>query len=147
MKKVWILLLFLLGLYVYMMNPRLEGMENPPCPTFLIQQGERILLQKSIDDKNPMVFHNLQEYIQHVKSQEAKGIRCPVLELQPMKDAQNNLKYQVKTPSLLVDATRNNPPYNTNSYPGFDPQNQTVGELTVLDTIKKIDIPTTPVSN
>lgn len=146
MKTVWILLLFLLGLYVYMMNPRLEGLETT-CPTILIQQGERILLQKSIDDKKPIIFNSLAEYVRHVKMQESQGIRCPVLQLQPMKDAQNNLKYQVKSPSLLVDASRNNPPYNTNSYPGFDPQNQTVGELTVLDTIKKIDIPTTPVSN
>jgi hypothetical protein len=35
--------------------------------------------------------------------------------------------------SKIIDATRDDPPYNTNSYPGFDPMNQRIGILTELD--------------
>jgi len=36
-------------------------------------------------------------------------------------------------PSLLVDATRNDPPYNTNSYPAYDQTSYYVGKTTPLD--------------
>ena len=37
-----------------------------------------------------------------------------------------------ETQSLLVDAGRNDPPYNQNSFPGFDSQNQSIGLATPL---------------
>jgi len=39
-------------------------------------------------------------------------------------------------PTLLVDATRNDPPYNKNSYPAFDQSSYYVGTTTPLDAIK-----------
>jgi len=36
-------------------------------------------------------------------------------------------------PTLLVDATRNDPPYNVNSYPAFDQSSYYVGTTTPLD--------------
>jgi hypothetical protein len=39
-------------------------------------------------------------------------------------------------PTLLVDATRNDPPYNINSYPAFDQTSYYVGTTTPLDEIK-----------
>jgi hypothetical protein len=36
-------------------------------------------------------------------------------------------------PTLLVDATRNDPPYNKNSYPGYDQTDYYVGTTTPLD--------------
>lgn len=36
-------------------------------------------------------------------------------------------------PTLLVDATRNDPPYNTNSYPAYDQTDYYVGRTTPLD--------------
>jgi hypothetical protein len=41
-------------------------------------------------------------------------------------------------PSLLVDAARNDPPYNKNSYPGFDPSSFYVGSTTPLDGMNHI---------
>jgi hypothetical protein len=38
-------------------------------------------------------------------------------------------------PTLLIDATRNDPPYNTNSYPGYDPTDAYVGTTTPLDAM------------
>ena len=36
-------------------------------------------------------------------------------------------------PTLLVDATRNDPPYNQNSYPAYDPTDYYIGTTTPLD--------------
>jgi hypothetical protein len=38
-------------------------------------------------------------------------------------------------PTLLVDATRNDPPYNKNSYPAYDETSYYVGTTTPLDTM------------
>ena len=34
---------------------------------------------------------------------------------------------------MLLNANRNNPPFNKNLFPGFDPENQYVGLFTPLD--------------
>lgn len=41
-------------------------------------------------------------------------------------------------PTLLVDATRNDPPYNENSYPGYDQTSYYVGTTTPLDVMNTI---------
>ena len=38
-------------------------------------------------------------------------------------------------PTLLVDATRNDPPYNQNSYPAYDQTNYYIGTTTPLDAM------------
>ena len=35
--------------------------------------------------------------------------------------------------TLLTDAGRDDPPYNQNTYPSFDPENQDIGKFTPLD--------------
>jgi hypothetical protein len=40
-------------------------------------------------------------------------------------------------PTLLVDANHNDPPYNKNSYPGYDPTSYYVGTTTPLDAMDK----------
>ena len=40
-------------------------------------------------------------------------------------------------PTPLVDATRNDPPYNKNSYPAHDPTNYYIGTTTPLDIMDK----------
>ena len=37
---------------------------------------------------------------------------------------------------MLLNATRNNPPFNKNLFPGFDPENQYVGLFTPLDKMQ-----------
>ena len=37
---------------------------------------------------------------------------------------------------MLLDSNRNNPPYNNDSYPGFDPNNQYIGAVTPLDSVE-----------
>ena len=38
---------------------------------------------------------------------------------------------------MLVDASRNDSPYNSNSYPGFDQSSYYVGEKTPLDKMNE----------
>lgn len=110
---------------------------------------------------NPVEFENLEDYTEFLDWQRSQGIRCPVLYLQQTYDAQGNQIYKARPsvsdpkgglpPSiasttmgvpnmpaypnqqLLVDATRNDPPYNVNSYPAHDQTSYYVGTTTPLD--------------
>jgi len=44
-------------------------------------------------------------------------------------------KLSYPNPTLLVDATRNDPPYNTNSYPAYDESSYYIGTTTPLDVM------------
>ena len=141
----------------------LEPFTGNDCPDVLIQRGNEIHLENTkrikIPGVNPIVFKSLEEYTQFLKWQRANQIRCPVLELQRSYNAQNEEVYSVR-PSLqdpqgglpnepafdvdlkndveapfekLLDAGRDDPPYNKNSYPGFDQKNQYIGLNVPLD--------------
>jgi len=132
---VIILFLFILGLYLYVNRKQ----DTSQCPDLLVQHGNEIWLQNTKEETvpgfNPMVFHSLDEYTNYRKWQASKGKTCPILELQKVYNAQNEPEYRQK-PMTLVDASRGHSPYNDNMYPGMDPYNQTIGQYTVLDTIK-----------
>lgn len=142
-----------------------EGFENRDCPDVLIQKGKHIYLINNnvarIPGVNPIRFNNLDEYTQFLKWQRHMGVKCPVLYLQNSYDIQGNLVYINRnspfdkaggTPiisgldlfnnnnrSLLLDSTRNHPPFNQNLYPGFDPKDQNVGLKTPLDKMYHAD--------
>lgn len=131
------------------------------CPDILINKGNSLLLynskMKEIDGINPIPFSNLDEYINYLEIQRNKGIRCPVLYLQQENNAQGNDIYRIRpspfdpqgglpTPNLIndslptstqqvMDATRDNPPYNIGNYPGFDPYGLHVGQYTTIDQV------------
>lgn len=143
----------------------LEPFTGADCPDVLIQRGNEIHLENShrakIPGVNPIVFKSLEEYTEFLKWQRANQIRCPILELQRSYNAQNEEVYSVR-PSLqdpqgglpneptydiglkndveapfekLLDAGRDDPPFNKNSYPGFDEKNQYIGLNVPLDKI------------
>jgi len=130
------------------------------CPNVLIQKGAKYYLYNSeiaqVPGVNPIMFNNLEEYTEFLEWQRGAGIRCPVLYVQNSYDAQGNRVYKVR-PSVselqgglpptthvplplkftpLVDATKNDFPYNNNSYPGFDQTSYYVGAITPLDMMK-----------
>lgn len=47
---------------------------------------------------------------------------------------------QLPEQQLLMDASRNDPPYNTEDYPGFDQDNQYIGVDTPLDKLYNIEV-------
>ena len=140
-----------------------EGMSNirDRCPDVLIQKGSNYYLHNSklakIPGVNPLEFKNLDDYVEFTEWQRSQGIRCPILYLQQSYDAQGNAVYKARPsptnlqgglqdvqmmPSgqivtdpvqKLIDAGRNDPPYNENSYPSYDKDNQYIGLKTPLD--------------
>lgn len=151
------IILFLVGLYFYIKTNELEGFTNNQrqCPNMLIQKDSKIYLYNSklakVPGVNPVEFDNLEDYVEFLDWQRSQGLRCPVLFLQMTYDAQGNTVYKVRpsitepqagippnfpvypNPTLLVDATRNDPPYNKNSYPAFDQTSFYQGTTTPLD--------------
>jgi len=129
---------------------------NPRCPNILIQIGSQYFLYNSklakVPGVNPVQFNNLEEYNEFLDWQRSQGIRCPVLYLQKSYDAQGNAVYKARpsvsepqgglpssgihpNPTKLIDATRNDPPYNQNSMPAYDQSSFYVGTTTPLDQL------------
>jgi hypothetical protein len=156
------IVLFLAGLFFYAKYTGTKYSENftnnsieKRCPNILIQKGSNFYLYNSkvakVPGVNPIEFDNLEDYTEFLDWQHSQGIRCPVLFLQQTFDAQGNAVYKVRpgvseqqgglppsyalppNPTLLVDATRNDPPYNTNSLPSYDQSDYYVGTTTPLD--------------
>jgi hypothetical protein len=154
------IVLFLVGIYFYAKSydPKYsEGFTNniKRCPNILIQKDSKFYLYNSklakVPGVNPVEFDNLEDYVEFLDWQRSQGIRCPVLFLQSSYDAQGNSVYKVRpsvteqqgglppnvpiypNKTLLVDATRNDKPYNVNSYPGFDQTSFYTGSTTPLD--------------
>lgn len=155
-----LIILFLSGLYFYAKystDPTysLEKFtvgNSSRCPNILIQNGSRFYLYNSkvakVPGVNPIEFENLEDYTEFLDWQRSQGIRCPVLYLQKTYDTQGNAVYKVRpsvleqqggigpmapNPTALVDATRDDPPYNQGGYPSHDQTSYYVGTSTPLD--------------
>ena len=150
---IFLLLTFLAGLYCTVcfntyfdetMSNQNEAVDNS-CPNLLIQKGNSILLyntnQKLEQNKNPLPFFNLDEYISYLEIQKNNGIVCPVLFLQQETTTQGNDVYRVRPSPLDLNAGGQTVPVsqintsNINLYPGFDPYGQTQGKRSILDDI------------
>jgi hypothetical protein len=128
------------------------------CPNILIQHGSDIFLYNSKVEKvpgvNPIRFKSLDDYSEFMDWLYGRGIRCPVLFLQFSYDAQGNAVYKMRpsptdlqgglspnvpyspAPAALVqmmDASRDNPPFNNQMYDGYDPLNFNIGDYTSQD--------------
>ena len=160
---IFLLTAFLAGLYFYIFHdyPFDENMENymvnssnESCPNLLIKTGNSLLLYNTqmseIPGVNPIPFYSLDEYTNYLEIQRRNGIRCPVLFLQEEIDIQGNNVYRMRQspmnlePGLstgpivskpVLDATRDNPPYNSGQYFSFDPYGQHVGDFTEVDKV------------
>lgn len=131
------------------------------CPDVLLQKGSKYYLYNSkiaqVPGVNPIEFNTLEDYSEFLDWQHSVGIRCPVLYVQNTYNAQGERVYKVRPSAtepqgglppvtavslplkfneLLVDAGREDPPYNKNGYPPYDQSSFYVGALTPLDTIK-----------
>jgi hypothetical protein len=175
-------IVFFLGLHFYLTKYQpnyKEGLTGYRCPNLLVQKGSRFYLyNKNLEEVpgvNPIVFENLEEYVEFLDWQKSQSIKCPVLYLQETYDAQgekvfktrasvtepqggilpnngtkqNIIKeteldeeiryYTPQSPTLLVDATIDDPPYNINSYPAHDQTDYYIGRDTPLDDLDRIE--------
>ena len=141
---------------------------NSNCPNILVQKGSQIYLYNSnkqiVPGVNPVTFNNLEEYVQFTDWQRSVGFTCPVLYLQHTENTQGEVVYKIRpsptdlqgglppitNPNAmppprkhitnLLDASRDDAPYNVNSYPGYDASNMDQGEFTpdmMLDYIQQ----------
>ena len=158
---LFLVFVFFLGMYLTMFHKNtVETMETKEssCPDLLIQKGNSLLLyntkQPNEEGKNPIPFFNLDEYINYLEIERKKGNMCPILFLQQESNTQGEDVFRMRPspfdlqgglPSTttidmadvkkVIDADRENPPYNSGNYPGFDPQGLYVGEYTDLDKL------------
>ena len=157
------IIIFLLGFY-YITNFSRESYGNltkSECPNLLIQNGSEFLLYNKrapeVPGINPIKFNNLEDYTEYITWQKTKGIRCPILYLQQSYNTQNEVVYKARPSpdnlqgglsdyevlqnnitddhAILIDANRESQFYNKNNLPGFDPDNQYIGDDTPLDKI------------
>ena len=163
---IFIIVIFLAGLYfcaTCTSSKVIETMSNnnsnnvtKRCPNILVQKGSRFFLYNSnlaiVPGVNPIEFDTLEEYTEFIDWQRSQGIRCPILYLQHSYDTQGEAVYKIRPgpddlqgglpPSntnnrLLIDANRNDPPYNQNIAPGYDQTNQNIGINTPLDNMNE----------
>jgi hypothetical protein len=158
-----IIIVFLAGIYFCAKSPEAFTTNAPDlnrCPNMLVQKDSRFFLYNSkiakVPGVNPIEFNNLEEYSEFLDWQRSQGIRCPVLFMQQTYDAQGHPVYKVRpsptdlqgglppsvvsnlkppNPTMLIDATQSDRPYNINSYPAFDNTSYYVGTTTPLDAM------------
>jgi hypothetical protein len=167
LKNLSIIILFIMVTYFvlnYTSDDFKEALTMPGldtnCPNILIQKGALLYLynskKKEVPGVNPVIFNNLEEYVEFVEFQRASGTICPVLYLQHSDEANGTQSYKIRPsptnllgglsgvpasgfPSLppprkqvtkLLDASKDDPPYNINSYPGYDDSNTQQGDFT-----------------
>jgi hypothetical protein len=153
--------IFFICLYYYT-KPSRMGFQNTGkarCPNMLVQKDSKFYLYNSnlakVPGVNPVEFDNLEDYTEFLEWQKSQGVHCPVLFLQQTYDAQGEAVYKAR-PSVseqqgglnplasqkqsksgqstkLIDASRNDPPYNQGSVAGYDESSFYVGTKTPLD--------------
>jgi hypothetical protein len=161
---VLILITIFLSGFVVLLNGGLSEHEktvhDTHCPNMLVRNGNRLVLFNS-NKKKISSFNNLEEYEKYLIDQQKKGFHCPVLYIQEENNAQGNDIYKMYSdpfqiqsgimnmplsntmesmdseikPIVILDANRDNYPYNANNYPGFDPSGLNVGEFTTVDAV------------
>jgi len=125
---ILVIIALIIGTYYYLKYTNVEGLANNDltngaidasmrCPNMLIQKGARYYLYNSkiarVPGVNPIVFNNLEDYVEFLEWQHSVGIRCPVLYLQNTYDAQGNRVYKIR-PSV-TDLQGGLPSTNTNA--------------------------------
>ena len=127
-----------------------DGLVKQRCPDVLIQKGTKFYLYNSklatVPGVNPISFDKLSDYSEFTDWQRSQGINCPVLYLQESYDVQGETVYRARASptnlqggvpeqpvTKLFDAGRDDMPFNKNSFPGFDKQDQYIGLNTPLD--------------
>lgn len=122
--------IFMMGLYYYinygdlvMLEAMTSNRHNSRrimkgCPNLLIQEGRRIYLkntnQANVPGINPVIFDNLEEYVEYMKWLEYNNVRCPVLYLKKEYNAQDEPVYKIRPDFLELNSGANEipPGYN-----------------------------------
>ena len=114
------LILFLMGI-IFITNDELkaynESFVSGQCPTTMIKNGEQIMVY------NPILYL---EKVFDTQGQELYEIKPSFDTDIPIGSMNHSMPRVTREPKIL-DASRDDPPYNQNSLPGIDNQNQMIG--------------------
>ena len=161
---LFLIMVFVIGLYLHSINFNLTQFNetyDPICPDMLIRKENKLYLFNKKTPYNNIMFNDINEYKKYLEMQKQNGKRCPMLYLQQENNAQgkdvfvmhtshdeisniiptsirnteNSLYGKVEQFENVIDAGRDNPPYNANNYPSFDPYGLYIGKHTNLDEI------------
>ena len=159
-KEIVIIVIFILGLLFclnYKSSDVIEGFDDRKCPNLLIKKGKYLyLINTNLPQHpgvNPIKFNNLEEYAKYADWSRKAKLNCPVLYYEQTYDTQNNRGFRMLNGPMepkaglssnlklsleqkLIDANRDDPPYNKNNYSGFDAEDQYIGVKTPLDSIQ-----------
>jgi hypothetical protein len=149
------LVLFVFGIYFISTRPS-EPFVTGQCPTTLIKDGNNYLVYNpnyaGVPGVNPMKMSSLEDYKEYVEWQRANKLKCPILHLEKVFDAQGAPMYEIRpsfdqtlniggmnhnlpvvqtTPNMqyMKDNAIDRPPFNCNQYPSYDKDNQNIGLL------------------
>ena len=158
-----IIVIFLAGFYfvsTHTTGDVIEGFgKYDNCPNLLLKKGNRYYLHNTtkanVPGVNPIEFKNLEDYVEFIHWLRSKGINCPILYLQQTYDTQGTRTYRVLPdpiepnaglpPALVLPTNQQQPAlvpnetklydagHNKGAMPGFDSQNQYIGDYTPLD--------------
>jgi hypothetical protein len=153
------MIVFLIGLYfvthvstsdVYETFDIQSQHNNKKCPNILVEKDNMLYLfnksQPEIPGKNPIIFHNLDEYTEYIKYQRSIGKHCPLLYLQHVYSADGKGKYHIypspddrdgsimfHKPNIRVESKLINAAFNQGSMPSYDDKGHNNGLYTPLD--------------
>lgn len=157
LKYGFLILVFVLGLLFSMFYRRDDVIETfklgtEHCPNLLMAQDGKYYLYNTkkaeVPGVNPIKFETLDEYTEFMEWLRGRGIRCPILYVQQVYDAQGNKTHRVlpdpENPNINMPLQPSEPPekkftklidagYTGDNIPGFDPDNQYIGYITPLD--------------
>lgn len=101
---VIICVLFVILLFIYIFSNYAEGLIGyESCPDMLIQKGTQYLLYNTYNPEsatNPIIFDNLNQYAEYVKTESDKGKVCPILFVQQVSGAQGETTYKIRNDPL-----------------------------------------------
>jgi hypothetical protein len=111
--QIFLILVFIAGIYViieFYAKKKREGIEmNIECSNLLIKKGETVLLYNTEKPRqegmNPIVFANLDDYVQYLDMQRSSGQKCPVLFLKEESSPENPevTNYSITVPPSAAD--------------------------------------------
>ena len=146
---VFVLFTAMFGLMYYLFPitfPHLQNVQTlrdsmtdmfPRCPNLLRQEGTSIVLydlNQPASSINPAIFTSLDEYALFVQEQEAKGVKCPVLELQTNMEGSSLSNAPMVGPSTDLESI-----FNKGDYAPFDPFNDVVYDQMAVQNAENMD--------
>lgn len=159
---LFVFLIFIYGIY-FIAKPRESFISTECPNTMIKDGNKILLYNPKypkVPGVNPIQLDSLEDYDEYVEWQRANNLTCPILHLEKVFDAQGGEQYQVKnsfetngtgglnhtipnvrhTPcqntmdvGQTINASLDDPPYNSNQYPAYDEYDQDIGRRNVID--------------